>query len=161
MTYKQMLVPYLGLQTPVDNRYDLSVSGASFLMGSRFRERVDLDSNLRLYLWEGTDGRLVGLYTRAWCRLKDPLLYARIPVQGLNLRVREVHGKLCWPEPDAPELALDAEEGELKLPVYNGIRRDFDWYGVVNTAEDACYVIARDMTYGEFRRLLVNARISR
>ncbi|MCY3777017.1 MAG: hypothetical protein OXH11_13670 [Candidatus Aminicenantes bacterium] len=161
MTYKQMLVPYLGLQTPVDNRYDLSVSGASFLMGSRFRERVDLDPNLRLYLWEATGGRLVGLYTRAWCRLKDPLLYARIPVRGLDLQVREVHGKLCWPEPDAPELALDSEGGELKLPVYNGIRRDFDWYGVVNTAEDACYVIARNMTYGEFRRLLVDARISR
>ena len=68
---------------------------------------------------------------------------------------------VCWPEPDAPELALDSEGGELKLPVYNGIRRDFDWYGVVNTAEDACYVIARNMTYGEFRRLLVDARISR
>ena len=161
MTYKQMLVPYLGLQTPVENRYDLSVSGASFLMGSRFRERVDLDSNLRLYLWEGTGNRLVGLYTRAWCRLKDPLLYARIPVQDLELQVREVHGKLCWPEPAAPELALESEGGELKLPVYTGIRRDFDWHDVVNTAEDACYVIARNLTYGDFRRLLVNARISR
>ena len=161
MTYKQMLVPYLGLQTPVDNRYDLSVSGASFLMGSRFRERVDLDANLRLYLWEGTGARLVGLYTRAWCRLQDPLLYARIPVQGLEFQVREVHGKLCWPDPAAPELALETEDGELKLPVYNGIRRDYRWHDVVNTAEDACYLIARDMTYGEFRRLLVNARISR
>ena len=33
MTYKQMLVPYPGLRSPVDNRYDLLVSGAAFLVG--------------------------------------------------------------------------------------------------------------------------------
>ena len=133
MTYKQMLVPYPGLRSPVDNRYDLLVSGAAFL---------------------------VGMCARPWCRLKDPLLHAHAPAQDLGLKVLEIRGKLCWPESAASELALE-EEGELRLPVYNEIRRDFRWHDVMDTAEDACYLIARNMTCAEFRNLLVIAEISR
>ena len=161
MTFKQMLVPYLGLKDSVDNRWDLSVSGASFLVDATFRERIDLDENLRLYLWETEDEKIVAMYARSRCRLEDPLLYAQVPVEGLSLQVREIHGKLCWPDPAAPELSLELVGTHLRVPVYNGIRRDFNWQGVVDTAEEACYLIARDIGFKDFRRLLLSARIDR
>ena len=81
-------------------------------------------------------------------------------MEGLSLQVREIHGKLCWPDPTAPELSLELEGTHLRVPVYNGIRRDFDWRAVVDTDEEACYLIARDIGFDDFRRLLASARIA-
>ena len=159
MTWKQMLVPYLGLRRPAENRFDLSVSGAPFLVNATLKERIELSDDLRLFLWKGKDGRLIGMYARAWCRLKDPQLYARLPVKDLSLEVREVHDKQCWPKPDAEELTLKVEKGRLAVPIFNGIRRDFDWRKAVLTDEEACYLIAEGISYPDFRQRLVNAKI--
>jgi len=52
MTWKQMLVPYLGIKGPIPNRYDLSVSGAKFLLRAQAIERLPLEHDTFLYLWD-------------------------------------------------------------------------------------------------------------
>ena len=161
MTWKQMLVPYLGLHRPAENIFELSVSAAPFLVDARLHERGELSDNLRLFLWEGVDGRKIAMYARASCRLSDPQIYADLKLAGLSLEVREVHNKQCWPEADGAELELRVENGCLKVPIFNGIRRDFDWRAIVETDEEACYLIAEDISLADFRQRLVSARISR
>ena len=161
MTWKQMLVPYLGLAHPAENNFDLSVSGAPFLVDAQLKERIRLSHDLRLYLWEAVDGRKIAMFCRAWCRLKDPQLYARVSLKDLKLTVREVHDKECWPAADGPALRLSVENGLLKVPVFNGIRRDFDWRSIVQTDEEACYLIAEKISLGDFRKRLLASRIGR
>ena len=159
MTWKQMLVPYLGFAHPADNNFDLSVSGAPFLVNATLKERVALTKDQRLFLWRGEKGRLIAMFTRAWCRLRDPQLYAHVPLAGLQLEVRECHNKKCWPQADGKELQLAVDEGLLRVPVFNGIRRDFDWRNTVRTDEEACYLLAKDISLQDFRDRLVNSMI--
>ena len=159
MTWKQMLVPYLGLAHPAENRFDLSVSGAPFLVNAKLVQRIRLSHDLRLFLWRGKGDKLIAMYARAWCRLKDPQLYVRVPLSNLSLEVREVHNKQCWPKPDAPELRLKVDQGLLRVPIFNGIRRDFDWRKAVQTDEEACYLIARKISLSDFRARLLKAKI--
>ena len=161
MTWKQMLVPYLGLAHPAENNFDLSVSGAPFLVDAVLKQRIRLSHDLRLYLWEAVDGRKIAMYCRAWCRLKDPQLYARVALDDLSLVVREVHDKECWPAADDPALGLQVEAGHLRVPVFNGIRRDFDWRHAVQTDEEACYLIADNISLEAFRKRLLDSRIGR
>jgi hypothetical protein len=161
MTWKQMLVPYLGLKHPAENIFELSVSGAPWLVNAKLHERIDLGNGLRLFLWENVDGRKVAMYARASCRLKDPQLYASVPLADLSLEVREVHDKECWPKADGKELQLHARGGHLRVPVFSGIRRDFDWRATVQTDEEACYLIADNVSLADFRKRLVTVEIGR
>lgn len=145
MTWKAMLVPYLGFARPAENIFDLSVSGAPFLATARFRERIKLSGDTRLFLWVGEDGRSIGLYARAWCRLADPQLYARVPLEGLSLEVWDV-AKRRWPADDS---SLKVENAHMKVPVYNAIRRD--------DTDGSFYLIAGGVSFDGFRRRLVNA----
>lgn len=160
MTWKQMLVPYLGFARPPENSFDLSVSGAPFLVDATLQERISLPGELRLYLWTATDGRQVGMFARPWCRMKDPLLFAEVSPAGLMLEVRETHNKQLWPAPGAPVLALTETDGRLRIPVFNGIRRDFHWTAAVGTPEEPCYLLADGIPFEEFRKRLVAAAIS-
>lgn len=160
MTWKQMLVPYLGFAHPADNIFELSVSGAPFLVNATLVERLELADDLRLYLWKSEDGRLVGMYARAWCRMKDAQLFAHVSPAGMKLEARETHDKQLWPEPDAPVLALTEKDRRLRIPVFNGIRRDYHWSAVVGTAEEPCYLIASGIGFEEFRERLAKASIA-
>lgn len=161
MTWKQMLVPYMGLKHPAENLFELSVSGAPFLIHAELKERIELGDDLRLFLWENDDGQKIAMYARAWCRLKDPQYYVSVPLEGLSLEVREVHDKECWPNADGKELELQVENGRLRVPVFNGIRRDFDWRATVKTDEEACYLIAENISLAEFRQRLIEAEVGR
>ena len=145
-----MVVPYLDLASPADNIFDLSVSAARFLVKANFKERVSLDHDVRLYLWEGSDGRPIGLYARAWCRLKDPQYYGLLPLKDLSWEVWTVdaYGTKLWPGEGS---RIHVEDGHLKLPVLNGIRRD--------ATDGAFYVIGNDIAYDAFRGCLVGATI--
>ena len=160
MTWKQMLVPYLGFARPAENIFDLSVSGAPFLVNATLVERIAINDDLRLYLWKAEDGRCVGVYVRAWCRMRDPQLFAQVSPEGMQLEARETHNKQLWPAPDAPVLALTEQDGRLRVPVFNGIRRDFHWSAAVGTAEEPCYLIARGISMPDFRERLVGAKIA-
>jgi hypothetical protein len=148
VTWKAMLVPYLGLARPADNIFDLSVSGAPFLLKAKFRERVKLSNDVRLFLWEGEDNHPIGLYVRSWCRLKDPQFYARIPLERFSLEVWDLSAK-CWP---AEKSSLKSENGFLNVPALNGIRRD--------AADGSFYLIGTDISFEMFRRRLMKAEIS-
>ena len=150
MTWKAMVVPYLGLANPADNVFDLSVSGARFLVEARFKERLRLGDDVRLYLLEGQDGRSIGLYARAWCRLKDPQFYAHGPLENVSLEVwsEKKYGSKHWPTDDSP---IKVENGCLKVPVFNAIRRD--------ATDGAFYLIAGGVSFDEFRQRLVTAAI--
>jgi len=159
-TWKQMLVPYLGFAHPAESIFDLSVSGAPFLVNATLVERIKLKDDLRVFLWKAEDGRLVGMYARAWCRLKDPQLFADISPDGMRLEARETHNKQLWPKPDAPVLRLTQRDRHLRIPVFNGIRRDFHWSAAVGTAEEPCYLIADGVSLEQFRERLVGAAIA-
>jgi hypothetical protein len=148
MTWKAMLIPYLGFTKPALNNFELSVSGAPYLINAKLRERVDLGNHVCLYLWEGAGGKCIGLYAQSWCRLKDPPLYARVPVHGVSLEVWEMDKKR-WPADGSP---LQVQDGHLQVPVYNAIRRDH---------QEGSYVIAEGVTFAEFRRRLVQVAIEK
>ena len=99
MTWKTMVVPYLGFAKPAENNYELSVSGLRFLDKARFKERVPLAHEIRLYLWQGDDGEPIGFFARSWCRLKDPRFHIRVPLDGSQLEVWtiEQYGTRLWP----------------------------------------------------------------
>lgn len=151
MTWKAMVVPYLGLASPAENIFDLSVGGGRLLVNAKLRERIRLDYDTCLYLWEGQDGRLIGLFARSWCRLKDPQFYAQVTLEGLLCEVWGLgaYGTKHWP---AKSSCIKVEDGCLKVPVLNGIRRD--------ATDGAFYVIGKDLAFDEFRRRLVESTIS-
>ncbi|NLX07895.1 MAG: hypothetical protein GXY33_22365 [Phycisphaerae bacterium] len=148
MTWKAMTVPYLGLRRPAENVFELSVSGARCLVGATFRERLALDHDVRLFLWEGGDGRSVALYARAWCRLRDPQCYATVDLRGLSAEIHNVAGP-CRIGED-PRLLISGSR--LRVPILNAIRRDVD--------DDSFYIVTKGTDYDGFRRRLLEAPIT-
>ena len=151
MTWKSMLVPYMGLQKPAYNIYDLSVTGAVFLRQAEFRERVALRDGIQLFLWEGKEGGHIGFYARAWCRLKDPQFWVHVPLEDMSLEAwgLEKYGTKHWPAEGSP---LKTEDDHLQVPILNGIRRD--------GTDGTYYLIAKGIDFKDFRRRLVEARIT-
>jgi hypothetical protein len=151
MTWKAMLVPYLGLAKPADNIFDLSVGALRLLMDADFKERVSRDHDVRLYLWQSKDGRPIGFFARSWCRLKDPQYYAKIPLNDAALEVwtQTNYGTKVWPAADS---RLKQDGDHLLVPVLNGIRRD-------NT-DGAFYVTADGMSFDDFRERLVGVELT-
>lgn len=148
MTWKAMLVPYLGFARPSDSIFDLSVSGAELLLGATFRERVALGDDVCLYLWEGRRGWPIGLYARSWCRLRDPRFHARVSVDGASFEVGDICGG-CVP---VEASLLPCRDGRLDVPIMNAIRRD--------PLDGPFYLVGREMSFDAFRGRLVGAEIS-
>lgn len=94
--WKSMVTDYLGWNNAIENRFDLSVSGASVLFDAGFKERVALERDIRLFLWEKPHGRHLGLYMRARSRLGDPHFDAHVPLDGAVLEAWGIREKL-WP----------------------------------------------------------------
>jgi hypothetical protein len=149
MTWKAMVVPYLGLQHPALNNWDLSVGGAVFL--KKLRQRVELDNQICLFIWDGVDGSLYALFARAWTRLAEPRYRVYLPVAGTELELwsQIKYGSKLWP---GPESAFRPEAGRLELPVFNSIRRD--------AGDQPVYIRAVNLTPAAFRQHLLKARIA-
>ena len=93
-----MLPHYMGLANPIENEFELSVSGAPFLVTAKFKERIALNGDVRLFLWEGENGQPIALFYQAKARLKDPQLFAHIPLKVFDLEVRGVApDTIYWP----------------------------------------------------------------
>jgi hypothetical protein len=151
MTWKALIPGYMGLTYPIENNFELSVSGAPMLFGVTLKEYVTLPNNVRLFLWEKADGRMMALYYRAAVNFADPQLFAHVPIDGLSLEAWGVVKKR-WPIDDSP---LELEHGEfsyLKVPVFATIRK--------HLTDESFYLIAKDVSFEQFRDVLVNARIS-
>ena len=70
MAWKAMVGDYLGWARPIENDFQLSVSGAPCLFDAQFRERLDLDHDIRLFLWEKPNNLWLGFYARCRGRLR-------------------------------------------------------------------------------------------
>ncbi len=148
MTWKNMTVPYMGIKHPTPNIFDLSVTGAQFLVNAKLKERILLKNAVVLYTWEGEGGKLIGFYARSWCRLSDPQYYARVNVKGMPLQAWDITAKHT-PADNSP---LKMVGDTLVAPVLNGIRRD--------ATDMTVYLIADGVSYSEFRKRLVRAAIA-
>lgn len=153
MTWKAMLPHYMGLANPIGNDFELSVSGAPFLVTAKFKERIALNGDVRLFLWEGENGQPIALFCRAKARLKDPQLFAHIPLKGFNLEVRGVAPDTkYWPVKHPFQSAIRIWRGRLMVPVMAALRR--------NNADEPYYLLASGISFEDFRRQLVNAEIN-
>lgn len=149
MTWRTMLPPYMGINGPAHNIYDLSVTGTKLLFGSKFKERIELEKDIALYLWEGADGRPIGMFARGICRLKDPQYFTEIAWKGAEPDVWMMN--YHYFPPNSKLIQLD--KGVLRVAVHNGIRRDHD------KDNDGVYYITARLPYKEFRDRLVKAKI--
>ena len=152
MNWKAMVVPYMGLQNPADNIYDLSVSALRFLHKAKLHERIKLEGDTRLYLWRGDDGQAVGMFARSQCRIKDRQIYAYVPTGDETLEIwsQTRYGTRLWPASDSP---IEEVNGYLKVPVHDALRRD----GTV-AAE---YVVSHRKTPDELGKMLRAVRIAK
>lgn len=149
MTWKQMLVPYLGIKGPVPNRYDLSVSGAAFLLHATPRERLALAHDIFLYLWEDEDGGPIGLFARGRCRITDPPYRVTVKIADPAIEVWGFGGGVLYPGPDS---SLQPIDGTLMLNVYSAIRRGPDGLYYLRGGPGA--------TYAQFRKSLLEAPLT-
>jgi len=151
MNWKAMLSHYLGLAKPIENNFELSVTGFSPLINAKFKERIPLEHDIRLFLWEGSDGSPIALFARARCRLKDPQLFVRIPIDSFPIEVWTLPFTKIWPYPNSTESPVQKEGGYLKIAVYNAIRKD--------PTDGYMYIIGRRIPFDDFRDQLVNVEI--
>ncbi len=149
MTWKSMVSHYMGLAKPIENDYELSVSGAPCLAHARFKERIALSDDVRLFLWEGEGDEFIALFARAAARLSDPQLYARFSLAGrINLKVYTSHQKtLNWEGKAHTRVPI----ASLSVPVYVSTRRG----GV----DGSYYMIASGESFEQFRDRLAAAEI--
>ena len=150
MTWKQMLVPYLGIKGPIPNRYDLSVSGAKFLLYARPKERLALAHDTFLYLWEDEKGSPIGMFARGRYRITDPAYYVTVKVADPDIEVCGYGGGKFYPNPDS---SLQPVDGKMKLNVFSAIRRGPDGLFYIRGAQGT--------SYDEFRQSLLDSPITR
>lgn len=150
MTWKALIPGYVGLAQPIENNFDLSVSGAPILFDATLKDEVKLPDHVRLFLWEKADGRVMGLFYRATVRFGDRQLFAQVPIDGLPLAAWDVR-KQCWPANDSPLEVVQGKHRYLKVPVFASIRKD--------SSDVSYYLVASGVTLAQFRDVLVKARI--
>ena len=148
VSWKSLVADYLGWDGAIENSFDLSVSGAHVLFDARLKERLALERDIRLFLWEKSQGRYLGLYMRARTRLGDPHFDAHVPLDGAVLEAWGIRDKL-WP---AEHPSLSVENGRLRVPVLSGMPKD--------THDETCYLVGCNLPYQRFRDLLAGAAVT-
>lgn len=155
MTWKSIIPHYLGLAKPIENNFDLSVSGAHILADARFVERVALAGDVRLFLWESADGDPIGLYVKAATRLSDKQLYARIPLDSFPVELHTIgFDKLdkLWPASDRSDSLVQPEASHLRITILTGLRK--------KRVNECVYIIGQQhITMAAFRDRLIKAEI--
>ena len=146
MTWKALIPGYLGWTNPIENNFNLSVSGAPFLFDAKLKERIDLGDGVRLFMWERSHGVPMGLYQQPAPGFADQQLHAHVPVEGVFLEAWTL-SKQAWPADDSP---LATHNGRLKVPVFTALRKG---------NEASYYLIGANMEYKAFRDLLSGATI--
>ena len=148
VSWKSMVADYLGWAGAIENSFDLSVSAAHVLFDARFKERLALERDIRLFLWEKSHGRHLGLYVRARSRLGDPHFDAHVPLDGAVLEAWGGREKL-WP---AERPSLSVENGRLRVPGLSGMPKATD--------DETCYLVGCNLPYKQFRDLLAGAAVT-
>ena len=146
MTWKALIPGYLGWTNPIENDFNLSVSGAQVLFDAKLKERIDLGNGLRLFMWEKSHGMPMGFYQQPAPRFADRQLHAHVPIDGVFLDAWNL-SKKAWPADDSP---LETVNGRLKVPVFTGLRKG---------NEDSYYLVGANLGYEALRDLLSTAKI--
>jgi hypothetical protein len=87
--YSVRLRAYLGLTDAVEDRFDMTVPDALFLTDSRLLDAVSIPGDVRLYLWEGADGRPIAALFETSQPLRRPRRFATVPAGALNVQVTD------------------------------------------------------------------------
>ena len=148
MTWKSMVAGYLGWRHPIENNFELSVSGFPHLFDAQLKERIHLDHDIRLFLWQKWHGLPMALIARAQGRLADPRYYIDLPVDDGFIEVYSGRD-MIWPADESP---LSVKDGLMRVPVMTGQRQ--------YASCDCCYVLGASYSYDEFRKLLLRAKIT-
>lgn len=147
MTWKAMVSHYLGWKHPIENNFNLSVSGAPVLFDALFKERLSLDHHIRLFLWQKSYGLPLGFFARASAQLGDPHFEMAIPLDGPELEVWGYH-QLLWPANNSP---LQVHNNCLHVPVLSSIRKE--------ERDIPLYIVGCDKSFEEFSKRLADAKI--
>jgi hypothetical protein len=161
--YSLNLRRLLSLACPVDVEFGLTVPDAAFVLETRHDERLDLPSDLRLFLFEA-EGRAIGLYVATRDALAQRPRCVRVPVDPRAVTVLSKRGARLWPPPDEdslswpclgvtepPQVLVREHQGQLVVPVSTG--------HVYRLAKSPAYLFASPgVSLAEFRDQLTRAQ---
>ncbi len=136
--YTRFLGTYLDLANPIEIMFEMTVPDAGFLLRATLLEVIPLTNSLRLYLWEGEDGRLIGWFHKALATIGEPSVFARLEMGSITVQVHS-RNAIIWPARDS---IIEWNDGYLTIPV-----------------RGAHYILARDITFAHFREALVRAEL--
>lgn len=152
----------LGLERPVDIVFDMGVPDAAFLLEAKLLELIELEQDLRLFVFE-TGDRLAALFVSTRDSLAHPARRVKVPVDPQRVTVRTKRGGRLWPPPaeddvrwpsigvtEPPQELVCEEDGELIVPVSTGV--------VYRLAKAPAYIMSEPgAPFATFREQLVRA----
>lgn len=167
-TWKAMVGTYLGWSRPIEIDYNLSVSGMPLLRGARFKERVAVGEEVRMFLWELEDGRPMAWFVRTRGSLAQAQLFVSLPFDLKTFKLFDEFGTQLWPDPvretqhlggvhwwwmgsanDSPlRMVL---KGPMKVPVSVGLRQ--------LPTDRNIFIVSGGIPYDEFRQTLLQSPI--
>lgn len=145
--YARYLGTYLGLRHPVEVIFEMTVPDFRVLFRARYFGSVPLERNVRLYLWEGEDGRQIARFNKEVANVGDSALYACFPTGTMQVEVRN-YAQLLWPVKDSE---ATWSEGCLTVPIWGG--------RTVPSVGGNYFILARGATPGAFRDTMRNAEL--
>ena len=167
-TWKAMVGTYLGWSRPIEIDYNLSVSGMPLLRGAKFKERVAVGEEVRMFLWELEDGRPMAWFVRTRGSLAQAQLFVSLPFDLKSFKLFDEFGTQLWPDPvretqhlggvhwwwmgsanDSP-LRMDFK-GPMKVPVSVGLRQ--------LPTDRNIFIVSGGIPFDEFRRALLQSPI--
>ena len=167
-TWKAMVGTYLGWSRPIEIDYNLSVSGMPLLRGARFKERVAVGEEVRMFLWELEDGRPMAWFVRTRGSLAQAQLFVSLPFDLKAFKLFDEFGAQLWPDPvretqhlggvhwwwmgsanDSP-LRFDLK-GPVRVPVSVGLRQ--------LPTDRNIFIVSSGIPFDEFRRALTGSAI--
>jgi hypothetical protein len=148
MHWKSMIPGHLNWSRPIENNFNLSVSGGQLLFDAKLIERVPLPNNIRLFLWEKSHGIPLALFAKASAKFTDSSYDVKIPLTQLEVEAWDLQHKL-WPTNDS---ILGSDGGYLSVPVLSATSR---------RPNETCYLIGCNVTYENFRNTLLQAEFTK
>ncbi len=148
LTWKSAVADHLGWAKPIENDYDLSVSGTPCLFDAEFTERIALDHDVRLFLWRKPNDLWLGFYCRCRGRTYEPMYRAQFAPGDAMIEVVNMKDEVLKP---GETETVTMQDGKLALPVLSGLR--------LSSMDDTCYIVGCDQTYEQFRDMLASAAL--
>ena len=141
--YSSFMAKYLGVETTPDVRADLSPD-AGWPYKAVFRERIEMDRHVYLFLFEMADGRPMGQYFDSLRTVWEPPHRAHVELDTRKLEIINTspNGRL------RPEGAADITATSLTADVGDGCH------------PDRTTIIGTEMDYSALRNALMNAEIT-